>query len=477
MGQRGRPRYPDVLTPREQDVLALIRDGLTNEQIAERLNIGFETAKSHVAEILSKLGVATREEAAAWQPEAERAPRWSFGRVVLAIAGAGVVAHGGRIGAAGVGLSRSDTGSEAGTASPSVTTSSGTPTLVPAATPVPLGKVITTIEGNVATEADSYSVDVETGQVWRGGLYKWSPDGTRVVQRLCCAVDASGIEIIDWQTGEGVRILDQEIGSVAWSPDSSRIAFTPYQSGGVFLVRPDGANVAAIESAASVRASGLQWSPGGRYLAFTSAEFQIQIIDTVNLSSTVVPGSEFDRWYWSPVANVIAYPKDDGVHLYDVASAQDRLLADGFVGGSVLWSPGGTKIAYLVAPITAGSENVYRVADIETGGVIDLPPARGLSWSPDGSKIAYIGEGCVTSDWNIYVINSDGTGMQRLTDSPDAVKEGTVWTPSGEVVYTQEAELQAVNVATGKVRTLIAAAESGPALPPHFHPMLAPRRR
>jgi DNA-binding CsgD family transcriptional regulator len=90
MRQRGRPRHPDVLTPREQEVLVLIRDGLTNEQIAERLNIGFETAKSHVSEILSKLGVATREEASAWQSEAER--RWSFGRIVLAIAGTAVVA-------------------------------------------------------------------------------------------------------------------------------------------------------------------------------------------------------------------------------------------------------------------------------------------------------------------------------------------------------------------------------------------------
>jgi Response regulator containing a CheY-like receiver domain and an HTH DNA-binding domain len=79
-----------VLTPREQDVLALIRGGLTNEQIAERLGIGFETAKSHVAEILSKLGVATREEAAAWQPEPER--RWSLGRIVFALAGTTVVA-------------------------------------------------------------------------------------------------------------------------------------------------------------------------------------------------------------------------------------------------------------------------------------------------------------------------------------------------------------------------------------------------
>ncbi|MEO8458858.1 MAG: LuxR C-terminal-related transcriptional regulator, partial [Chloroflexota bacterium] len=37
MGQRGRPRHPELLTLREQEVLALVREGLTNEQIAERL--------------------------------------------------------------------------------------------------------------------------------------------------------------------------------------------------------------------------------------------------------------------------------------------------------------------------------------------------------------------------------------------------------------------------------------------------------
>jgi DNA-binding CsgD family transcriptional regulator len=61
--RRGRPRYDDILTPREWQVLALLEAGLTNEQIAERLGISFGTAKYHVGEIISKLGVTTREEA------------------------------------------------------------------------------------------------------------------------------------------------------------------------------------------------------------------------------------------------------------------------------------------------------------------------------------------------------------------------------------------------------------------------------
>jgi hypothetical protein len=60
-------------------VLSLLREGLTNEQIAERLGVTLHAARYHVSEILSKLGVATREEAAAWQPEPARAgPHWSL---------------------------------------------------------------------------------------------------------------------------------------------------------------------------------------------------------------------------------------------------------------------------------------------------------------------------------------------------------------------------------------------------------------
>ncbi len=74
MAKRGRPRCPDFLTPRESEVLALLREGLTNEQIADRLGISRDGVKYHVFEILSKLGVATRQDAAAWEPEEMR--RW-----------------------------------------------------------------------------------------------------------------------------------------------------------------------------------------------------------------------------------------------------------------------------------------------------------------------------------------------------------------------------------------------------------------
>ncbi|MCB9145348.1 MAG: response regulator transcription factor [Anaerolineales bacterium] len=51
------------LTEREREVLALMVDGLSNAQIAVRLGVSASTIKSHVSNILSKLGVASRTEA------------------------------------------------------------------------------------------------------------------------------------------------------------------------------------------------------------------------------------------------------------------------------------------------------------------------------------------------------------------------------------------------------------------------------
>lgn len=64
----GRPLPPaeperDALTPREREVLEMLAEGLSNKEIAWRMNISEHTVKFHLASVFAKLDVSTRTEA------------------------------------------------------------------------------------------------------------------------------------------------------------------------------------------------------------------------------------------------------------------------------------------------------------------------------------------------------------------------------------------------------------------------------
>ena len=54
------------LTPREREVLALVRQGLANKQIARRLGISERTVKAHLTSTFQRIGVVDRTQAALW---------------------------------------------------------------------------------------------------------------------------------------------------------------------------------------------------------------------------------------------------------------------------------------------------------------------------------------------------------------------------------------------------------------------------
>jgi DNA-binding CsgD family transcriptional regulator len=106
MKQELRPSALDQLTFREQEVLGLLRTGLTDRQIAQRLGLSRRTISHHVSEIIGKLGVRNRREAAAWP---ERPPWWLCGTVSVGMvwrktAAAGASQAGSLASAASIGL-------------------------------------------------------------------------------------------------------------------------------------------------------------------------------------------------------------------------------------------------------------------------------------------------------------------------------------------------------------------------------------
>jgi DNA-binding NarL/FixJ family response regulator len=58
------PESPEALTERETEVLRLLAHGASNKEIAQALTIGEKTVKTHVSNILAKLGVPSRTQAA-----------------------------------------------------------------------------------------------------------------------------------------------------------------------------------------------------------------------------------------------------------------------------------------------------------------------------------------------------------------------------------------------------------------------------
>jgi DNA-binding CsgD family transcriptional regulator len=440
---RGRPRYDDILTPREREVLALLRERLTNDQIAERLAISPHTAKYHVSEILTKLGLASREQAAAWQEPAlpprlgaRRGFAWPLGALGLRIAaGAGLVAVAAVAAIVAFALLRGGGGEENA-----------------------LGRVAYIADG------DLWVKDLPDGAPRQltadGGIMspQWSPSGDWILfQRTPTAASPpTSTDFGPWvirADGTGVRKLD---GQAAWSPVEDTLALIapgdPLDLSNSVLVteRADGSQRRVLlprlsGGGALDRRMLPAWSPDGAWIAF-----------------------EEQRGGGSPGFSYVGARavRVDGTEEHELAAATlgpDGAAADGSAM-TLLWNTitgGGAAVMSQLIQALGGTPTPAVVGGLPTGllirysttaasaGIPRLPYRDWLTLSPDARMLAFVaGVDAIPQpralggsyppidgqDQKALTLFDLATGTTRTLTAPDTVAVSPAWSPDGRTI-------------------------------------------
>jgi len=358
MGKRGRPRHPDVLTPREWEVLGLVREGLANEAIGERLGISLDGVKYHVSEILGKLGVENRAEAARWQPEGRRwwaiAPlglvraRWLSPPIAAGLALVVLVAIGVLVWAL-------------------VTTRGGDGESVTVPVALASGDKLAYVgeDRNLwLLEGEGLARQLtDVGENLTSYGPQWSPDGRYILiqqQGYCppgqfCKLSIPSLWLADTATGEG-RQIDFEfpaasggIMSALWAPDSRRLAFiaanalwTGDLEGNVQQVLPVDFGIDAFA-----------WSPDGAQIAFARS-LSPTFPEDIN-----APGATVD------------IPEENGVYVVDADGGEPRALV------------------LLAAMQRAWDEGEGRGPPAGQPQALAITGVDSVAWSPDGTFVAF----------------------------------------------------------------------------------------
>ena len=474
--RRGRRPHPELLTPREREVLACLREDLTNAEIGERLAISLDGVKYHVSEILAKLEVDSRHEAASWtgDPTAPRfgqaALRGAFGfleRVSIAkavgVAVLGLTGLGFALLAFGVfSMDRREAG---------------------------LGKIAYIYEGDVwvkeLPDGDAkrlttggfksnpqWSGDGEwlsyqdgtsgfqelhvmradgtgerfTRRAAAGGEAEWSPRGSQLAYLIGDGQDHSslGVENADGSRMQIVALSDDDkriyMSQPMWSPDGKEIAFVrsdgyngppPFtccdDDLGLWVVRPDGTGLQEIYNLGDLIAWGrgvsivpITWTSDGSAVFYAIRAGQ----NPTALRSVRISDGE-TKEYNIPVASV---GSGLGGRFGDYANTSaDGPLAVVAGSGTQAW----TSRQIIVVDPTTG------VSPVSTGGLAAISPA----WSPDGDVLAFVAQPDVgtlsddradkgTNQRRIWLWEGNAT-LRRLTQGEGQREELPQWSLDG----------------------------------------------
>jgi DNA-binding CsgD family transcriptional regulator len=457
-------------TQRQRDVLDLLTKGYTNPQIAEAMGISLDGDKWHVSEVMSKLGVHAREEAADyWRREgrvdrrvmrtlaalpAAVLLRWATAAVAVALlAGLGILV------AARVG--EDDAPQSPGDVTPTSTAGSGVPTATAPTTPV--GTATATVETIPSTlrlvEAETGSVttlmEMYDDSMWDAGF---TVDGDSVIARWGGSAEigfdgtvlAEGVMCED--VGDSVMIGGREYADIECGDISPNRRWMLYEervndgfsiTGDAWLLEiATGERVLVHEDLVHCGGCdwgvGHSWSPSGTFILL--AEFggggRLFLTDTQDMNTELISseGGGRDRQPdWSPAGDQLLIASGGMSAVIDAGSGARRELP---IPWPARWDVTGTYFYSPAWPVPGGVQTtIYDAGSAVVVDIIEGMPSETAFWNGTRNVAAIPGGGYTAVLENVPGCNGT-TIHSTLRDSPGCLETafGAAVAPGGELV-------------------------------------------
>lgn len=279
-----------------------------------------------------------------------------------------------------------------------------------------------------------------------GDVPAWSPDAGQIAYNAL--LQSKFWAVVINSDGTGMQPIIPVGGGVgayppSWSPDAQQIAVAT--------------NDSRISGSASIRILNLSlhtdikincetsqscfwpdWSSDGRYIAYnyipqedSPANLAVVDLEKHTAIQTIQKNAAF--FHWQPYTRNLAVTTErdgkQGIFLLSADGSQASLIVEDQRPNDVVWSSDGKRLAFTSIRDANGNGEIY-VVNSDGSGLLRLTNDPHLdespTWSPDGKQIAFSSNR--DGHFEIYVVSVDGTKLRRLTNSPTD-KFDPVWSP------------------------------------------------